>query len=404
MEKNEKLVQDMLDDVKALKLGAVETKKLTDQIEGLATKIDNANKDELKKLDDALNLVNTEVKALKEAKADVNHKSLESAITEMLSTPEFKSAKTKKFVGGYATEVKVDTTSITGTVNMTQQNLSVNFAPETPLTFIPYLNVGSVGSEKARVLWMEGAYTSNAGYVGEGVAATSDTGTAAEKTRDFAKVSARLPLSAEMLEDANYIASALRMKMQEKGMIFADGEIYAGNGSDGVQPKHIYGIKGHATAFNATTAGVALAVENANIGDLVDSMILQAEKKDFNGANILWINPSDFFKFKTAKATDGQYLFVKDVNGNYSINGLRVVRSNRVPVNEMTIGDTSKIQLWWKRRPEIKFSQLNGTDFVDDMYTAVMFLRAQVVVEGPDKLSLIHASDITASITAIKSV
>ena len=54
--------------------------------------------------------------------------------------------------------------------------------------------------------------------------------------------------------------------------------------------------------------------------------------------------------------------------------------------------------MWWKRNPEIKFSQMNGTDFVDDNYTAVMFLRNQVVVEGPDKTAIIHVADIDAAI------
>jgi len=61
-----------------------------------------------------------------------------------------------------------------------------------------------------------------------------------------------------------------------------------------------------------------------------------------------------------------------------------------------------KIQLWWKRNVEVKFSQMNGTDFVDDKYTAVLFLRNQIVVEGPDKTALIYCSDIDAAIAALE--
>ncbi len=142
-------------------------------------------------------------------------------------------------------------------------------------------------------------YTSNVGYVGEGVAiGTADVGTATEKGREMAKFSAKLPLTAEMLEDFNYIASQFRLELQENAMLFEDAEVYGGDGSDGVNPKHIYGIVGHGTTFNATTAGVALSVAVPNIGDVVDSGLLQAKKSHYNGANILWINPSDFFKWK----------------------------------------------------------------------------------------------------------
>jgi hypothetical protein len=113
------------------------------------------------------------------------------------------------------------------------------------------------------------------------------------------------------------------------------------------------------------------------------------------------MNPSDFFKFKTAKATDGQYLFVKDVNGTYTINGLRVIESNRVTADTMLLSDTSKLQYWTKRSAELKFSQMNASDFVNDAWTAVMFVRSQVVVETPDIKSQIYVASIATSITAI---
>lgn len=330
--------------------------------------------------------------------------SLEKGMRDLLDSKEFKEAKAAGFKGNNVFQIKADTSNITGTVNLTQQKLNVKFAPERALAFMPYLNVGIVGSDKNRVLWVEGAYTSNVGYVGEGNPgqANADTGTAAEKTRAMAKISAKLPLTAELLEDADYIASAFRMKMQEKAMIFVDGELYTGDGSDGVNPNHIYGIQGHATAFNA--AVVTQKVKSANIGDLIDACILQAEVAEQRGLNILWINPKDWFALKSAKDDDGEYLFVKDVNGNYTINGINVVRSNKVTANTMLIADASKIQLWWKRNPEVKFSQMNGTDFVDDTYTAVMFLRNQLVVEAADKTALIYVSDITASIAAITAI
>lgn len=328
---------------------------------------------------------------------------LEKGIRDLLESKEFKDAKANGFNGNNVFQIKADTSNITGTVNLTVQKLNVKFAPDRALAFMPYLNVGFVGNDKNRVLWVEGAYTSNVGYVGEGTGqSTADNGTATEKVRAMAKISAKLPLTDELLEDADYIASAFRMKMQEKAMIFVDGEVYGGDGNDSTQPNHIYGIKGHATAFNS--AVVTKKVADANIGDLIDAIILQGLTAEQRGLSILWINPKDWFAFKTAKDNEGQYLFVKDVNGNYTINGLNVVVTNAVTQNTLTVADPSKIQLWWKRNPEVKFSQMNGTDFVDDTYTAVMFLRNQLVVEAQDKTAVIHVADVTASIAAITLV
>jgi len=380
---------------------AIEAKMTTgiDSLKGQLTELENTRKEMQKQLD-AQNI------SIQVATKTASHKdevvTLEDGIKSLLNTDEFKKAKSEKFRNNNMFSVKADLSNITGTVNLTQQRLDVNFAPDRALAFIPFTNTGFIGQDKNRVLWVEGAYTSNAGYVGEGTGqATADTGTAQEKTRAMAKISAKLPLTAELLEDAEYIASAFRMKMQEKALLFADNEVYEGDGDDSSNPNHIYGIKGHATAFDETIVTDGMKVEKANIGDVVDAVILQAETAEQRGLNVVWMNPKDFFRFKTAKDTNGNYLFVKDVNGGYSINGLTVVRSNAVDPNTMLAADTSKIQLWWKRNPEIKFSQMNSTDFVDDKYTAVMFLRNQVVVEGQDKTALILVDDIDQAIDDI---
>ena len=325
------------------------------------------------------------------------------ALQDVITSEEFKSAKADKFRKQGTFDVKAGLSAITGTVNLTVPNLNVIFPPERALAFIPYTNMGVIGAEKNRVLWVEGAYTTNVGYVNEGTgAATADSGTATEKTRQMAKISAKLPLTAELLEDADYIASAFRMKLQVKSLIYADKEFYTGTGSDGTYPNRIYGIVGQATTFNETTAGVASSVDRANIGDLIDACVLQAAKSEQYGLNVVWINPTDFFKFKHTKDSLGEYIFMLDkATGEYTFNGLKIVQSNAVTADTMTVADTSKIQAWWKRNVQVKFGQMNGTDFTDDNYTAVLFMRTQCVIEVPDQTAIIQVPSIAASITAI---
>lgn len=330
---------------------------------------------------------------------------LDQAIKSLFESEEFKAAKKDKFKSKSVFELKADTSIITGTVGLSQLKPGVNFPVLRELSFINAgFATGYLGQDKSIIVWMEGSYTSHCGYVGEGTGqATADTGTATEKSRQMAKISAKLPLTAEMLEDAEYLASALRMKLQENSLLFADGEIYAGDGADGgANAKHIYGIKGQATAYSQVTTGSANTVLKANIGDVLDDVILQAELAHQKGLNKLFINPKDFKRFRTAKDANGQYLFVKDVNGTYSINGIEVIRTTAVTANTMTVLNSNKVQLWWKRQPEVKFSQMNGTDFVDDAYTAVLFLRLQCVVETPDQTAVIHVADIDAAIAGLE--
>lgn len=397
------LTEDMQKEVKSI-LEGYAGKDAIEELKSLIEKQDTSK--QVEELKSQLNELDVELQKAQKAFAPESKeaKTLEEGLKNLMASEEFKAAKKTGFRDGNTFEIKADTGDITGTVNMTRQNLSVKFDPERALAFLPYLNTGTLGQNQNEILWMEGTYTSNVGYVSEGTGqATGDAGTATQKTRRMSKISAKLLLTAEMLEDANYIASAFRMKMQEKYMLWLDGEVYDGDGSDGVNPQHIYGIQGHATAFDAATSGSAGTVANANIGDLVDSMLLQARNAEQNGINRIWMNPLDFFKLRTTKDKDGNRIFIKDVNGNYTIAGLPITPTSRVAANTMLAADTSKVQLWWKRNPEVKFTQVVGTDLEDDVYRVIMFMRNQLVVEGPDKTALIYVSDIEAAIEAIES-
>lgn len=403
----EKQSTDIQSKVKSM----VDNLKDTDLIKGIQALLNGEGEKKgivgnLTEMQTQLDAISTDIaKAKKEGQKTDVELSLSDAIKELVTSEQFKADKKAGFKGTKAYTLKAGTSDITGTVNLTQQRYTVGFAPERALAFLPNTVTGTVGPDRDRVLWVEGTYASNVGYVGEGTGpATADTKTAVEKTRGMAKISAKLPLTAEELEDAEYLASKFRMKMQSQAMLYTDLQFYSGDGSDSPNPTHIYGIVGHATAFSAATAGVTNAVFQANIGDLIDACILQGQKSEQNGINVLWINPSDFYLMKKAKDGDGQYLFVKDVNGTYTINGLRVIPSSAVTANTLTVADTSKIQAWWKRNPEIKFSQMNGTDFIDDAYTAVMFLRCQCVVEAQDKTAIIHVADIAASLATISQI
>ncbi len=397
------LTEDMQKEVKSI-LEGYAGKEAVEELKSLIEKQDTSK--QVEELKSQLNELDIELQKAQKAFAPESKeaKTLEEGLKNLMASEEFKAAKKSGFRDGNTFEIKADTGDITGTVNMTRQNLAVKFDPERALAFLPYLNTGTLGQNQNEILWMEGTYTSNVGYVSEGTGqATGDAGTATEKTRKMSKISAKLLLTAEMLEDASYIASAFRMKMQEKYMLWLDGEVYAGDGSDGVNPQHIYGIQGHATAFDAATSGSAGTVADANIGDLVDGMLLQARQAEQNGINRIWMNPLDFFKLRTAKDKDGSRIFIKDVNGNYTIEGLPITTTSKVAANTMLAADTSKVQLWWKRNPEVKFTQVVGTDMEDDVYRVIMFMRNQLVVEGPDKTALIYVSDIKAAIEAIES-
>ena len=105
-------------------------------------------------------------------------------------------------------------------------------------------------------------------------------------------------------------------------------------------------------------------------------------------------------KIRLAKGTDGNYLVNRLADGTLTLNGLTIIESNAVAVKELMVMDSSVAEVYFKQNPEIQIGQ-EATDLTQDQYTIVMFLRAQLVIEGPDKLGLVLVSDISAAITAL---
>ena len=391
---------------------AADIEALKAQIAGIKTGMtaeELKNDPTIKKLDDTINDLNGKIEAMSK-KGGAPTMALKDAIKEVLEKEEVKSIFTSNKAAGMQTfELKAATSDVTGTIAVTDMKKDINFPRLRALSFLPLLPQGMVGTDKNRIGWIEGTYTSNVGYVGEATAATTaDAMTAVEKTRAMAKASAKIKVTKEMTTDYSYIASKLQNKMLTKGLLFLDKELWSGDGNDSTAANHIYGLKGHATAFSATKSGLALLVDKPTVVDVVEAARLQcavidaANLTDAGGytPNVLFINPVTMSKIRLAKGTDGNYLVNRLADGTLVLNGLTIIESNAVAVNELMVMDTSVAEVYFKQNPEIQIGQ-EATDLTQDQYTIVMFLRAQLVIEGPDKLGLVLVSDIAAAITAL---
>ena len=265
-----------------------------------------------------------------------------------------------------------------------------------------FLNIGggTVEGGKSVLVWVTGTYTSNAGYVGEGNAATTDDGaTGIEKSRLMAKVSAKLPMSAETFEDLPQFAQRLVGQLLRKVNYFVDGEIYSGDGADsGANAQHIYGIKGQSTAFDHE--GYGAAYPKATMLDLLDALRrVQAEVAGFK-LNTVRLHPKTASKFRRTKDNSGQPIVQQLVDGSPAIGGLRLVTSSKIGETEMLVTDDALIQIWTKRNMDLKVGQF-GLDTEKDLYSAILFARYQCLVEDTDKPGIVLVADIDTAIAAI---
>ena len=291
------------------------------------------------------------------------------------------------------------TTDMTGDIGTTNMDRRVGWQYARRLAILPYLRTVYEQSGKGKFGYTEGTYTSNAGYAAEADnKVTGDAATAVEKTRAYAKISAWQTVSTETYEDLPDFAMGLVHQLRYGALLFADKEAYNGNGADGSQPNHIYGILPVATAFDDTT--YAASVEKANIADLfaaVQNQINSVEGAPFV-ANIAWMNNLDLFKMRRLKDADGQPLVNLDLFGNPTVGGVRIVTNSMFTANTLLMADTDCIELRVKRDMTLEMGKILPTDRQNDTQSAILFARLQILVRDRDKKGIVKVTDVKAAI------
>ena len=368
-------------------------------------KADKATIDEVKasiaNLDESINKIYEQMKQYKGEK-----KTASDAICDLIKSDDFKNAVKDVVEGKRASarmEVKLDTSAMTGSILRTMGDTEINADAQNRLVFLGSINRKDVPQDKSKVLWIEGSFTDNTNYVGEGSAVGSADGAAAsEYTRGLAKIAAKLPFTREVSTDLSYFLNWARAEAIKAIQNKVDSEILAGNGADtnSSTQKLIYGIIGQgSTAFSASTAGLAGAFANPDLINLIDAVDAQVYKStnDAFFADTIYMNPSDFAKYKNLKGSgDGQLLFEQN-GGIYTFLGKQVVRTNKLSAGSMLVADKGVFDLYEKLGFEIEIERVASTD----SYVMYLRWRGQLVVPSNKKKAVIYVSNITSALAAL---
>ena len=382
-------LEQSINDAKADKAGIEEIKKSL------------ANNDEaIKNLDESIKAIYDK---MKETKNDVQTPA--QAVCDVINSDEFKAA-VKDVVEGKRVsaimEVKVDTTAMTGSILRTIGDTEVNADAQPRLVFLGNINRKDVPQDKSVVLWLEGSFTDNTGYVGEGSAVGSaDGASASECTRGLAKIAAKLPFTREVSTDLSYFLNWARAEAIKAIQNKVDTEILSGSGADtnSSTKKLIYGIIGQgSTAFSASTAGCAGKFTAPSLIELIDAIDAQVSKStnDAFYADTIYINPSDFAVYKNMKTTEGALVFENN-GGIYTFLGKKVVRTNKLTAGTLLVADSTVFDLYEKLGFEIEIERVASTD----SYVMYLRWRGQLVVPSNKKKGVIYVSNIASALAAL---
>jgi HK97 family phage major capsid protein len=324
----------------------------------------------------------------------------EQAFKSVIESAEFKDALTNLKEGKssrFVTEVKTATSAITGNVNLTQQNYNVYGPTFAGAAFINRLPKYIIGADKNSVVFCNASFADNTDYVGEGAAvASANTGALVEGRREVAKIGSKLEFTAEMMSDANYFLNWLRNQSVLAINAKVDSLVWAGDGVDGSKPKHIYGIKGAATAFNAAAAGHEGNVENADVYSLLLACKAQIEIAT-NGAyspNVVFVHPSVYTRIRGLRNANGDQITVNDIK---NFLGCEIVSTTRLAANEACVADLNAIQLHEKLGFELEVERIASTD----SYAMHLRWRGNVVIPDEAKKAVVYVANIDTAIGAI---
>lgn len=353
---------------------------------------------------EALKTAMLEIESKVARKSSEKRKSVAEAILDTLKEKGVNNYADLKKLKDQEIELKADneiaTSVYTGDVSRTQEVAPVMFPRLRPTAFLgqPGIRTGVVESGKSILLWTVGAYTSNAGYVGEFTAiADGNAATGTEKTRKMAKLGARQIITQETMEDLPQFAQRVQAKLMETIQLKFDELVLAGLGNDSTKPTEVYGLKtAQMTAFDSTKV---FPVENPNVADLVDACATQAELNQYK-TNTVWMNPKLANKLRRTKDNTGQYVINQLLTGELVMGGHRVITNTGIGANEMIVGDAAAIQIWFKRNFTMKLEDKPDLDAMA-MY---IYLRAQVLVEDEDIKGLIYVADVDTALQAIATV
>ena len=386
--------------------------ELEGKVSAVVVKEDNAEitevKSNIEKLNESINEINKKM-----VKQDVEVKAtLEDSLRSVYESAEFKSqlqeVLSKRRAATETFEVKTDPSSvilsgITGDVTRTYPFGGVKGSLFEPNKFLANMNVVTIPQDKNKALWYDGTYYSNVGYMTELTAITTGDGAAVEeKTREIAKVGAKLPFSSEVVSDASYFINWAKNKGVESVLNKIDELIWGGVGADGgAYTKNIYGIKTQgSTAFNASTAGLALAIQDANIADVILAAATQIRisGKGQYMPKMVYMHPTDVTKLRSLKNKQADYINILP-DGSLLVHGMVIMETAKVSANELLVATPETLQLHQKAGLETEIERVASTD------SFVLYLRwrGQVVVPTTDILGNVYVSNITTAIAAISA-
>lgn len=309
---------------------------------------------------------------------------------------ESKKAEIAEFIkdgkGSFTVEFKLATTSLTpaGTNYVSygvQQDQTIHAVPVLGNAFL--LAFGTKAMDGARLAWVEVSTTKNVGYVEELAENINKSEVAfIEKQRRAAKIATYMEISSEV---ENWFEALYDFCVNEGERLILsdlDEKVWTGDGSDGTNPTHIYGIKQAATAFDKLGS-----YANAHEGDVIIDAVAQIRKAGY-AANVAIVSYATEAVLKGLKDASGNYIYDK-VKG--MIGQVTIIPSDKLNDDEILVADNTCVEIFLANFYELEFSRKAS----HDAWRVDFRRRGQVKIATPKAKGIVYVADKATAVEAI---
>ena len=276
--------------------------------------------------------------------------------------------------------------NVTGQVPQALRIAGINDVPSRTVTLLGIVSGGTIGSNL-----VEWVYQANkdgsAGPTAEGSAKNQIDFDLLVGSQKVEKTTAYITVTDEMLDDVDFIESAINNELTKELLKAVEAGVYSGSG---VSPQ-MNGISTVATAFAA--APFANAIDNANEVDVLTVAINQIMIAQEGSAipNYILMHPSDVTALKMVKvsSTDKRYVErLAIVGGELSLDGTPIIPTTLVTQGDYLVGDFSKASVLTKQSVSIEVGY-NADNFVKNYKTIRAEWRGVTFVKNNDRTAFV---------------
>jgi HK97 family phage major capsid protein len=303
----------------------------------------------------------------------------ESAGAQFVKSAEHANFVRAGFRGHASIEVK---NTVTNTVGNTQPELRPmvggafrDLRLEAVLTALP---TSSNAIEYVR----ENVFTNLAAETTEGAALAESSVTTSLVTESVATVGHFIKISRQLAADQDALARYIDLRMRYGVDLRVENQIFAGNGT----APNMSGFtkSGNFTAHGYTAASLTAAGLANNRFDLIGKMLGDSQAGDYP-ANIICLNPADWWTMRLTKDSQGRYLLGDP--GQViapALFGVPVLISNAITADTvLTMNSTQAATFYNREALEVGMSESDGDNYQKLLVTLRAYRRCMLAVERP---------------------